>query len=114
LALIPNYQALQVFWVIAQHLPTLSFRVSNLSELPTQWYDLLEVPPGRTDRANQDRMPRQQAASTAVFNPHADCRGSMRVNPSSLSIPLNTKEEASWLQADVIPLEALGELWSVS
>jgi hypothetical protein len=25
---------------------------------------------------------------------------------------VNTKEEASWLQADVIPLEALGELWS--
>jgi hypothetical protein len=36
----------------------------------------------------------------------------MGVNPSSLSIPLNTKEEASWLQADVIPLESLGELWS--
>jgi hypothetical protein len=46
--------------------------VSSLSELPTQWYDLLEVPPSRTDPANQDQMPRQQAASTAVFNPHAD------------------------------------------
>jgi hypothetical protein len=50
----------------------LSFRVYSLSELPTQWYDMLEVPPSRTDQANQDRMPRQQAASTAVFNPHAD------------------------------------------
>jgi hypothetical protein len=51
----------------------LSFRVSSLSELPTQWYDMLEVPPSRTDQANQqDRMPRQQAASTAVFHPHAN------------------------------------------
>jgi hypothetical protein len=49
-----------------------SFRVSSLSELPTQWYDLLEVPLGRTDQANPDCMPCQQAASTAVFNPHAD------------------------------------------
>jgi hypothetical protein len=27
----------------------LSFCVSSLSELPTQWYDLLEVPPGQGD-----------------------------------------------------------------
>jgi hypothetical protein len=27
----------------------LSFRVSSLSELPTQWYDMLEVPPNRND-----------------------------------------------------------------
>jgi hypothetical protein len=34
----------------------LSFRVSSLSELPTQWYDMLEVPPSQPDRANCWRM----------------------------------------------------------
>jgi hypothetical protein len=50
--------------------------------------------------------------SFSIILTHPGCRGSMGVNPSSLSIPLNPKEEASWLQADVIPLESLGELWS--
>jgi hypothetical protein len=50
----------------------LSFRVSSLSKLPTQWYDLLKVPQSRPERASQDCMPCQQAASTAVFNAHAN------------------------------------------
>jgi hypothetical protein len=38
--------------------------------------------------------------------------GSMGVNPSTLSIPLCTREGASWLLADAITLESLGELWN--
>jgi hypothetical protein len=49
----------------------LSFRVLSLSELPTQCYDMLEVPPARPE-CNQERAPRQQAASTAVFIANAD------------------------------------------
>jgi hypothetical protein len=40
------------------------------------------------------------------------CRGSMGVNPSTLSIPLGTREGASWLLADASTLESLGELWN--
>lgn len=51
----------------------LTFRVSSLSEIPNHWYDMLELPPPTPERtANQERAPRAQAASTAVFNAHAD------------------------------------------
>jgi hypothetical protein len=70
----------------------LSFRVSSLSELPTQWYDLLEVPPSRNDRAKQDRMPRQQAASNAVLNPHTDPAVLKRFRESEFTIISNMME----------------------